>query len=250
MEKTNKMELEMYKGKMPDVLAVIDMVNGFVKGGNMCDPYVQHIIAENVKLTKAFLEAGKRVIFVREVHGKNCAEFKKFPEHCVAGTWEAELIDELKVFQNHPNAIVVDKNNNNAALMPKFQNEIKKVKSGQKIVFTGVATDICVQESAITTGTLLDEYNIEAEIIAPTNAMETYNIPGVHERDEWNQMAYRFMKQKGVKVVKGLELTKLKDFKTDKVQAITVNPPRRKMNKNVMPKQIIGFPEDLNVWGN
>ena len=43
------------------------------------------------------------------------------------------------------------------------------------------------------------------KIIIPKNAVETYDALN-HDRDEYNNMAFKFMEQAGIKLVKKLEI--------------------------------------------
>ena len=55
--------------------------------------------------------------------------------------------------------------------------------------------------------TLLDkafEINKRVKITIPKNAVETYDAPN-HNRDEYNNMAFKFMEQAGIKLVKKYE---------------------------------------------
>ena len=76
------------------ILIVVDMINGFVEEGAMADKYISHIIPEIEKL----IQENKEVIFIKDCHNKDCAEFKSYPEHCIKGTKEAEIVDELKKY--------------------------------------------------------------------------------------------------------------------------------------------------------
>ena len=79
------------------------------------------------------------------------------------------------------------------------------MKNLTELVITGCCTDICIMNLAIPLKNFFNQINRNVNIIVPENAVDTYNIPGVHDRDEWNEMAFRFMKQAGIQVVKKLE---------------------------------------------
>ena len=51
---------------------------------------------------------------------------------------------------------------------------------------------------------IFKQENREIEIVVPMDAVETYDAPA-HKADEWNEMAYKFMQQGGMKLVKTLE---------------------------------------------
>ena len=83
-----KQELE----RMKRTLIVIDMVKGFREEGNMAIKDIPHIDEEVKRLVELFLSEGEDVISIMEGHTKDSVEFTAFPEHCILGTSEAELI--------------------------------------------------------------------------------------------------------------------------------------------------------------
>ena len=93
------------------------------------------------------LEKNEGVAFVKEAHSKDCMEFKTFPEHCVKGTSEAELVDELKPFEK--NALVYLKNSTSAMFAKNFLRDIDEMINLRNVVITGCCTDICDLNLAI-----------------------------------------------------------------------------------------------------
>jgi len=199
------MEKEKQKG-----LVIVDMINGFVKKGVLADPFIGTITPEIVRLAKGYMENGDKVFAFRDAHDENCAEFGAFPPHCVKGTPEVELVDELKAVEGlEQYAQIIDKNSTSGFVAPGFLEAIKGL---DEIAIVGCCTDICIMNLAIPLKNWYNQFNIDANVVVPENAVETYNIPGVHERDEWNQMAMKFMKQAGVEIVKCIELGKRKQM--------------------------------------
>ena len=90
------------------LLIVVDMVNGFVKKGNMATPYMKALIPVIGELLQEFEREEEGIIFIKESHDENCAEFNKFPEHCKEGTWEAKIIEEYAPYVD--DALVFRKN--------------------------------------------------------------------------------------------------------------------------------------------
>ena len=191
-------DLKIYKG----MLIVVDMVNGFVREGVMADSYIEHIIPEQIRLIKEFLQKEEGIAFVKESHSKDCMEFKTFPEHCVKGTSEAELVDELKPFEK--DALVYLKNSTSAMFAKNFLRDIDEMINLRNVVITGCCTDICDLNLAIPLKNYFNEYNREVDIYVPENAVETYDAPN-HNRDEYNEMAFKLMNQSGIKLVKRYE---------------------------------------------
>ena len=110
------------------LLLNVDMVNGFVKEGTMADPYIQHIIEPQIILIEKYIkERDTLVAFIKEAHQKGCKEFKRYPEHCIVGTMEAELVDELKHYEKE--SLVYTKNSTSAIFARNFMTDIEKMKT-------------------------------------------------------------------------------------------------------------------------
>lgn len=190
-----------------ELLIVVDIVNGFVKKGPMADPYIGHIIPLVQNMMIDYLNRDNTGVFVvKEGHSIKSIEFKGYPEHCIDGTEEAMLVDELAPLE--PYCYEFKKNSTSAIWANGFIETIKillKNPNFKKVTVVGCCTDICVMDLSIPLKKLFDELNIEVEVIIPTDAVETFNIDGIHERDEWNKMAFRFMEQAGITLVKKLE---------------------------------------------
>ena len=184
-------------------LIVIDMVNGFINEGAMADPYIKHIVPEIEKLTKEFLIDGSGVFFVKDTHEKGCAEFNKFPEHCVKGTSETELVDELKKYEKYATG-VYEKNSTSVIFAPGFMKDINKMKNLKEIVGVGCCTDICDLNAFVPLSNYFDQVDRKVKIIIPENAVETYNAPW-HDRKKYSDAALMLMKQAGIRVVKKYE---------------------------------------------
>src|SRR5579884_74685 len=83
----------------PERVAVvaIDVVNGFCKAGALASARVGAIVPPIVDLLSRAHAAGvRRVALVCDTHAPDATEFGQFAPHCVAGTPEAEPVDELK----------------------------------------------------------------------------------------------------------------------------------------------------------
>lgn len=190
-----------------ELLIIVDMVNGFVKKGPMADPYIGHIIPMiKYMMTDYVNQDNTGVFIINEGHSENATEFKVHPEHCIKGTEEAMLVGELAPLK--PYCYEFLKNSTSAIWAKGFIEAIKvllKNPKFKKVTVVGCCTDICVMDLSIPLKKLFDELNIEVEVIIPKEAVETFNIDGVHERDEWNTMAFRFMEQAGITLVKKYE---------------------------------------------
>ena len=186
------------KEDIEKMLIVVDMVNGFVKEGAMATPYMEKLIPEIKKLIEYFNSKNEGVIFVKESHDEGCSEFDKFPAHCIKGTYEAQIIDEFTKYLD--DAFIFEKNSTSAIFAPNFIETINMMSNLKEVVITGGCTDICSMNVALPLANYFDQINKDVKVILPRNANDTYDAPN-HNRDEFNDMAYRFMLQAGIKVV-------------------------------------------------
>lgn len=187
--------------KIEKLLINVDMVNGFVKKGAMADSYIEHIIPEHIKLMEQIQEQEGAIAMIKDTHKENCREFNRYPVHCVEGTEEAQLVDELQAFEK--DAFIYEKNSTSTIYAPNFLEDIDKMINLKEVIIVGCCTDICVLNLAIPLQNYFDQKDKEVTITIPKNAVETYHAPG-HSREEYNQIAFQLMKQAGINLVETL----------------------------------------------
>jgi nicotinamidase-related amidase len=85
-----------------------------------------------------------------------------------------------------------------------FLRDVDEMINLRNVVITGCCTDICDLNLAIPLKNYFNEYNREVDIYVPEKAVETYDAPN-HNRDEYNEMAFKLMNQSGIKLVKRYE---------------------------------------------
>ncbi len=186
------------KEELEVLLIVVDMINGFIKEGNMADPTINHITPKIIKLIKGIIEKEEGLAFIRDSHKIDSNEFLKFPKHCLEETSESELIDELKQYEQY--GLTYKKNSTCAMFAKNFMSDLEKMKKLRKIIVTGCCTDICVMNLVIALINYFDEQNRKIEVEVVEDAVETYNAP-FHSREEYNEMSLKLMKQAGAKII-------------------------------------------------
>ena len=183
---------------MKKLLLVIDMVNGFVKEGALADTYINNITPNMINLIEQYIKDGNDIISIQEGHNNNSKEFENFPMHCVIGTKEAELIDELLPYKDKMK--VIRKNSTCGFVTENFLNYIKQNENNlDEIVLTGCCTDLCVMNFAVPLKNYINEKDLNIKVVVYKNSVETYDTP-THNRDEYNEMAFKIMKQNGIEV--------------------------------------------------
>ncbi len=190
--------------KLKDIetlLINVDMVNGFAREGAMADSYIEHIIPEQIKLMEQTTKNNEGIAIIKDTHKENCSEFKRYPVHCVEETAESELVDELKKFE--PDALVYKKNSTSTMYASGFIEDIEKMENLKEVIIVGCCTDICVLNLAIPLQNYFDEKNRNIKITIPKNTVETYDAP-YHNREEYNEIAFKLMTQAGINLVESL----------------------------------------------
>ena len=177
---------------MANVVLVVDMLRGFKDIGNLANPRMERIIPNIENLIKRKTEEGWKIIFLADNHSENDEEFKLFPVHCVRGTEETEIIQELQKFV--ANGTIIHKTRYSGFHGTNLGKIIDQEKP-KNVIVVGVCTDICVFFTSY------DLVRLGYKVIIPRDAVETYNIPA-HKADEINRIFLEHMKNiLGVKIV-------------------------------------------------
>ncbi len=189
-------QLKGLQGKQT-ALVIVDMVNGFAREGALKSPRVEGLIPEIVELSKACDELQITKLAFADCHTKASLEFDAYPAHCMEGTNEGEIVDELREIGGYT---LIPKNSTNGFLEEEFQKWFKENEHINTFIITGDCTDICVQQFAVTLKTWFNMQNRKARVIAPVNTVETYDF-GLHDGDLMNVMALYNMMINGIEVV-------------------------------------------------
>ncbi|MBK9271927.1 MAG: cysteine hydrolase [Saprospiraceae bacterium] len=125
------------------VLIIIDMLKGFCRKGfplSLPDSTadIENYIASKISETH---QQGGKVIFVCDSHSLTDPEIgNPYPPHCMTGTVEAEIIDELKLLADK--SIVLTKHTLSIFLNTGLEKYLREFKPTE-VELTGVCTDIC-----------------------------------------------------------------------------------------------------------
>lgn len=193
-------QLKDLQGKQT-TLVIVDMVNGFAREGALKSPRVEGLIPEIAELSKACDELCITKLAFADCHTKASPEFDAYPAHCMIGTGEAEMVDELMELGGHT---LIPKNSTNGFLEEEFQKWLKENEHINNFIITGDCTDICVQQFALTLKTWFNMNNKKVRVIVPVNAVETYDL-GLHNGDLMNVMALYNMMINGIEVAQEVE---------------------------------------------
>lgn len=192
--------LEMYEG----VLIVVDMVNGFVKKGDLADSKIGGIVPRQIELIKEAKEKGNLIVFIKDTHEENSVEHKRFNGalHCVRGTGEELVIDELKEFEDNPDTVSIEKNSTSFMEIPDFRDLIQTAKNIREVDVVGCCTDICVANGLMGLANYFDQWNRNVEIRVHEDAIATF---AESSRQNYVDAAKLLMEQQGIQLVKKMK---------------------------------------------
>ena len=193
--------LKMYKG----CIIIVDMVNGFVKEGVLHDEGIEKIVPRVIELIKEAKEEGKLIVFVKDAHTKDSVELEYFGTHCLKDTTEAQLIDDLKVFEDKEDTISIEKNSRSFIEAPGFRKLLKEQPTLEEFDIVGCCTEICVMNGAMGLTNYLDQWNRPHKVRVHEDAIATY---GEEKREEYIEAAKLLMAQQEIEIVNKQQLIK------------------------------------------
>jgi nicotinamidase-related amidase len=179
-------------------LIIVDMINGFAKAGALSSSRVDALIPNIVELSKKCDELGIKKIAFADNHTEDSPEFASFPSHCLCGTEESEVVEEIKAVGNYR---LIEKNSTNGFIEPAFQVWLQEHPEINHFLIVGDCTDICVLQLALTLKTHFNRINQKSRIIVPVKSVDTYDL-GTHNGDLQQMMALYQMTVSDVEVVK------------------------------------------------
>jgi len=127
---------------MKKVLIVADMINDFVTG-KLGNDRARQIIPNIAALAKKARKLGIPVIYLCDAHTPDDRELEIWGEHAMKGSTGSEIIPELKPEKND---IVIEKKWYSAFVDTQLPDILKKL-GVDTIIFTGISTDICIQNN-------------------------------------------------------------------------------------------------------
>ncbi len=181
-------------------LIIVDMINGFVKKGVLHDKAIARVIPRQIELIKQYQKEKELVIFIQDTHTKDSTEHKRFPDiHCLKGSGEEEVVDELKPFTTLDNTICIPKNSTSFMEALPFRELMEEAPNIREFDIVGCCTDICVCNGSVGLANYLDEHNRDSTIRVHKDAVATF---GEDNRQNYVDAAYLLMEQQGIQLAK------------------------------------------------
>ncbi len=148
---------------MSKALLIVDMLNDFINPkGKLFFERAQDVVDPIVTIRKACKDAGIPVIYNCDAHPEDSKEFEAWPPHCIAGTWGAQIIDEL---EPAPDDHIVLKDSLDFFSADKAIELINTLGVTQ-LIMVGTATEYCVLHAALSARERGLEVQVVEEAIA------------------------------------------------------------------------------------
>lgn len=183
-------------------LVLVDLINGFARTGALQSPRVEALIPGVVRLLRAGDQMGFAKVVFTDNHSEESPEFASYPVHCLAGSIEAEPVDEIKAIENYQ---LFPKNSTNGFLEAAFQKWLEENSQINTFIVVGDCTDICIQQFAVTLKAWFNQQNRRVRVIVPIDLVDTYDL-GLHNADLLNVVTLFSMMGNGIEAVKAISL--------------------------------------------
>jgi len=162
------------------VLIVVDTQEGFTRQGNLASETCTAAVPRIAELVEKELADGTPIVFTKDSHREGDPEFEMFPPHCLVGTTEHELAEELREFE--PDAAAVIQKTRYSAFHRTELDQLLRELAPEEVHVAGLCTDICVLH------TTADLRNRDYRVVVHRDAVETFDTPG-HDHEEINRWA-------------------------------------------------------------
>lgn len=121
LTKLPAIQLKDLQGKQT-ALVIVDMINGFAREGALMSPRVEGLIPGIVKLSEDCDQLNITKLAFADCHTKASPEFDAYPVHCMEGTNEGKIVDELIEVGGYN---LIPKNSTNGFIEEEFQKWLK-----------------------------------------------------------------------------------------------------------------------------
>lgn len=129
---------------------VVDMQNDFVKpNGTLVVPTALETVAALQQLLGKARSQGIPVAYTQDTHYAGDKEWSIWPEHCRAGTWGWQIIDELAP---QGNDLVCTKSRYDGFYGTALDHYLTRVWHVKHLVIVGTVSSICVLHTAASAG--------------------------------------------------------------------------------------------------
>ncbi len=148
-------------------LLVVDMLNDFIlEDGRLSNGRAgQEIVDFVAEKIKDYRSQGHKIVYICDNHEKDDKEFKMFPEHCVAGSYGSEIIDELDLREEDK---IIYKRRYSAFFGTELDLYLRE-NNIRELALVGVCTNICILY------TTADARNLDYEVVVYKDGVASFD---------------------------------------------------------------------------
>jgi nicotinamidase-related amidase len=157
---------------------VVDLLVGFCREGALASPRVGALVEGAAAFLTACYRAGiRRFVLNCDSHPTDSPEFAAFPPHCITGTREAEVVEEIAALPFLTEMTRIAKRSINVGLEPGFAAWQAANPQVQSWIVVGDCTDLCVYQAAMHLRLEANARGIERSVWVPAGLVDTYDLP-------------------------------------------------------------------------
>jgi nicotinamidase-related amidase len=151
-------------------VVLVDMQNDFVKpGGSLVVPDAAATIGQIQRLLAAARGRNVHVAYTQDTHLEGDREWQIWPEHCRAGTWGWQIVDELTP---RPGDLVCPKSRYDGFYGTGLDHYLTRVWQVEHLVLVGTVSSICVLHTAASAGLRWFHVVVPADGISALNEFD------------------------------------------------------------------------------
>ncbi len=174
-----------------DKLVIIDMLNGFAYEGALHSENVAKLVKPMAEFVKEAINNNIETVHYTDNHLSDCKEFDVFPPHCIKGSNEAKIIEELDFKEIE----VIEKNSTNGFLA---KNPFEK--SNKNLYIIGCVSDICIFDFAYAAIKYVHENNLNVSVNVIENLCATWDGEN-HDSAQIHKLSMEKLKYSGVNII-------------------------------------------------
>lgn len=156
-----------------------DLLKGFCSEGPLSGPRAAGIVPAVVRLFERAHDLGVRhFLLFQDAHDADAVEFSAYPPHCVSGTAESEMVDELSDLAFSDHFTIFPKNSISSNLGTEFDAWLEARPQVTTFIVVGDCTDICVYHAALHLRVRANVLGLrDVRVIVPADCVQTYDLP-------------------------------------------------------------------------
>jgi nicotinamidase-related amidase len=170
------MLLEDSGGAEKCAVLVVDMLEGFCREGPLASPLVQCLI-EPVRefLVKCQAAGVPHFFFPCDSHSPDSPEFQSFPPHCIEGTRQAEIVNELTELEFSDSFVRLPKGSISSVIGTDLSARLQAL-GVTTLICVGDCTDLCLYHMACGLRFWANTRGLDWRIVVPQDLVATYDL--------------------------------------------------------------------------